>query len=180
MVRQRQTTTKIELRNALSQLLLQQNFESITIRELTEKAGINRGTFYLHYVDKYDMFEQMKMDMMQELDSLFVEGSPVKVNFLNVLTAIKENYDFIYALSQSCCSDFRKLVRSFTLHALDDTPHAKEHIISDFQVPYKYGLEIFIATIESVIVTWLESGAKEEPIEIGTIILSVCDFASWN
>ena len=142
MVRQRQTTTKSDLRNALSKLLLQQPFESITIRQLTETAGINRGTFYLHYVDKYDMFEQMKMDMMQELDSLFVEGSPVKVNFLNVLTAIKENYDFIYALSQSCCSDFRKLVRSFTLHALDDTPHAKEHIISDFQVPYKYGLEI--------------------------------------
>ncbi len=23
-----------------------------------------------HHVDKYDMFEQMKMDMMQELDSL--------------------------------------------------------------------------------------------------------------
>ena len=45
MARQRQTTTKIDLRNALSQLLLQQNFESITIRELTEKAGINRGTF---------------------------------------------------------------------------------------------------------------------------------------
>lgn len=175
MVRQRQTTTKSDLRNALSKLLLQQPFESITIRQLTETAGINRGTFYLHYVDKYDMFEQMKMDMMQELDSLFVEGSPVKVNFLNVLTAIKDNYDFIYALSQSCCSDFRKLVRSFTLHALDDTPHSKEHIISDFQVPYKYGLEIFIATIESVIVTWLESGAKEEPIEIGTIILSVCN-----
>ena len=151
MVRQRQTTTKS---------VLQQPFDSITIRQLTETAGINRGTFYLHYVDKYDMFEQMKMDMMQELDSLFVEGSPVKVNFLNVLTAIKENYDFIYALSQS--------------------PNAKEHIIADFQVPYKYGLEIFIATIESVIVTWLESGAKEDPIEIGTIILSVCDFASWN
>ena len=89
MVRQRQTTTKSDLRNALSKLLLQQPFESITIRQLTETAGINRGTFYLHYVDKYDMFEQMKMDMMQELDSLFVEGSPVKVNFLNVLTAIK-------------------------------------------------------------------------------------------
>ena len=52
-----------DLRNALSKLLLQQPFESITIRQLTETAGINRGTFYLHYVDKYDMFEQMKMDM---------------------------------------------------------------------------------------------------------------------
>ena len=180
MARQRQTTTKADLRDALSKLLLQQPFESITIRQLTETAGINRGTFYLHYVDKYDMVEQMKMDMVQELDSLFVEGSPVKVNFLNVLTTIKENYDFIYALTQACYSDFRKLVRGFTLHALDDTPHAEEHIISDFQVPYKYGLEIFIATIESVIVTWLESGAKEDPIEIATIILSVSDFTSWN
>jgi len=113
-------------------------------------------------------------------DSLFVEGSPVKVNFLNVLTRIKENYDFIYALSQSSYLDFRKFVRGFTLHALDDTPNAKEHIIADFQVPYKYGLEIFIATIESVIVTWLESGAKEDPIEIATIILSISDFTSWN
>ena len=180
MARQRQTTTKIDLRNALSQLLLQQNFESITIRQLTETAGINRGTFYLHYVDKYDMFEQMKTELVQELDSLFVEGSPVKVNFLNVLTRIKENYDFIYALSQSSYLDFRKFVRGFTLHALDDTPNAKEHIIADFQVPYKYGLEIFIATIESVIVTWLESGAKEDPIEIATIILSISDFTSWN
>ena len=45
MVRQRQTTTKSDLRNALSKLLLQQPFESITIRQLTETAGINRGTF---------------------------------------------------------------------------------------------------------------------------------------
>ena len=28
----------------------------------------------------------MKTELVQELDSLFVEGSPVKVNFLNVLT----------------------------------------------------------------------------------------------
>lgn len=180
MARQRQTTTKLDLRNALSKLLLEQPFDTITIRQLTETAGINRGTFYLHYVDKNDMFDQMKLEVMQELDSLFIEGSPVKVNFLNVLAAIKENYDFIYALSQSSCPDFRKLVRSFTLHALEDIPHAKEHIIADFQVPYKYGLEIFIATIESVIVTWLESGAKEDPIEIATIILSISDFASWN
>ena len=48
-------------------------FESITIRELTEKAGINRGTFYLHYVDKYDMFEQMKTEIVQELDSLLLK-----------------------------------------------------------------------------------------------------------
>ncbi len=31
--------------------------------------------------NKYDVTGK-RMDMMQELDNLFVEGSPVKVNFL--------------------------------------------------------------------------------------------------
>ena len=44
MVRQRQTTTKSDLRNALSKLLLQQPFDSITIRQLTETAA------FMHYL----------------------------------------------------------------------------------------------------------------------------------
>ncbi len=48
---------------------------------------------------------------------------------------------------------------------LDDTP-AKEHIISDFPSSIQVWSRDFIATIESVIVTWLESGAKEDPIEV--------------
>ncbi len=65
MVRQRQTTTKSDLQNALKTPLAT-TFESINYSTLTETAGIKSvGPFYLHYVD--DMFEQMKMDMMQEL-----------------------------------------------------------------------------------------------------------------
>ncbi len=62
------------------------------------------------------MFEQMKMDMMQEL--LFVED-----NFLNVLTTIKE-----IIIVPILLSDFRNGKKFLHPHANDS--HSKEHIIS--------------------------------------------------
>ena len=43
------------IQNAFLEMLLKDGFDMITIKELTEKADISRKTFYLHYVDKYDL-----------------------------------------------------------------------------------------------------------------------------
>lgn len=42
------------LRDALIALLKEKDANSITIQEITEKADLTRGTFYLHYQDKQD------------------------------------------------------------------------------------------------------------------------------
>ena len=41
--------TKKQLRLALMELLAEKSAKSISVRELTERADINRGTFYIHY-----------------------------------------------------------------------------------------------------------------------------------
>ena len=43
--------TKKQLRLALMELLAEKSAKSISVRELTERADINRGTFYIHYRD---------------------------------------------------------------------------------------------------------------------------------
>lgn len=45
--------TKQRLYEALIHLLQQKSLREITVRELTELAGISRGTFYFHYADIY-------------------------------------------------------------------------------------------------------------------------------
>ena len=59
-MQQRQTTTKSDIKEAFIQLLATRNLEDITISQLTKKAGVNRSTFYLHYLDKQDFLEQLK------------------------------------------------------------------------------------------------------------------------
>jgi AcrR family transcriptional regulator len=39
-------------------LLAEKDFEHITMQEIAERADVNRGTVYLHYVDKFDLLDQ--------------------------------------------------------------------------------------------------------------------------
>ena len=56
--------TKMLIRRALTDLLRQKPIQSISIKELCETAGINRGTFYAHYTDIYDLRKQIEDDML--------------------------------------------------------------------------------------------------------------------
>lgn len=57
MKRQPQVTeqTRAHLMQAFWELYLEKPIDKITIREITDRAGYNRATFYLHYRDVYDL-----------------------------------------------------------------------------------------------------------------------------
>lgn len=57
-------------RQALIQLLQEKPVEEITVRELTERADVNRGTFYSHYQNIYHMLEQVENELFDELGRL--------------------------------------------------------------------------------------------------------------
>lgn len=46
------------------------SIESITVKELTDTAGLNRGTFYLHYLDMTDFVEKLKGEILEEYHSI--------------------------------------------------------------------------------------------------------------
>lgn len=64
-------------RNALAQALLalmqERDFESITIQDITDRADLNRATFYLHYGSKEelltDSLEAMFDDLVQRFEN---------------------------------------------------------------------------------------------------------------
>ena len=47
--------TKLMLQEALIDLLQEKALENISVRELVNKADINRSTFYSHYDTIYDL-----------------------------------------------------------------------------------------------------------------------------
>ena len=72
----RKTTTKNDLKEALTRLLREKDFEAISVSDITKEAGVNRGTFYLHYVDKFDMMDKLIDEILQNILSLLKEGQP--------------------------------------------------------------------------------------------------------
>lgn len=51
--------TRQLIREAFSILLQKKEFDAITIKDISQGAGINRATFYAHYEDKYALLEEI-------------------------------------------------------------------------------------------------------------------------
>lgn len=51
--------TRQLIEQAFEALLTERGFQSLRVQDITERAGINRATFYAHFTDKYDLLNYM-------------------------------------------------------------------------------------------------------------------------
>lgn len=65
--------TKKALHQAFIELINEKNFENISITDICKKAQVNRGTFYGHYVQKEDLFNEVMEEIMNDLLKAYFE-----------------------------------------------------------------------------------------------------------
>ncbi len=96
--------TKKLLTQALTELMQQKQVKEITVKELTDLADINRGTFYLYYKDIYDMLESIEDNLFQALNDILErheeenvvqETEPI---LIDLLSFIEENQEMVRVL----------------------------------------------------------------------------------
>ena len=67
--------TEATIREALLDLMEDQPLRTITVSQITAKCQMNRGTFYRHFLDKYDIVERGEQEILDQLianrDDLF-------------------------------------------------------------------------------------------------------------
>lgn len=95
-----QRTRKL-LVQALSELLGEQSFQSITVSQITERATLNRVTFYAHFHDKFDLFEYwIREQFRNKIESQLSEGSTyTESNLRKLILAVAE---FLHEIDQHC------------------------------------------------------------------------------
>lgn len=67
----RVTHTKQALQDALLRILKTTRIDQVTVKNLCEEAGINRGTFYLHYATPNDVLHEIEHEFMSRQLVLF-------------------------------------------------------------------------------------------------------------
>lgn len=58
--------TKEAIRRAFTEMICEMDYEKITIKGLTERARINRKTFYLHYDGLDELLRELQSEMARE------------------------------------------------------------------------------------------------------------------
>jgi len=72
--------TRSLLRNAMIDLIPEKGFDEITVQDITDRATLNRATFYLHFHDKHEL-------LMDTFETLFNEVTPQPLDISQVSPA---------------------------------------------------------------------------------------------
>lgn len=85
--------TRKALSNALAELLTQKELHKITVQEICDKADLNRGTLYRHYLDVYDLYEKIEKETIVAFALLLLDAGEqsTDVFFKKVISYISEN-----------------------------------------------------------------------------------------
>ncbi|MEY8423613.1 TetR/AcrR family transcriptional regulator C-terminal domain-containing protein [Lachnospiraceae bacterium 38-14] len=82
------------LAESFKELAMQRSIEKITIKEITDKAGVIRPTFYNHFQDKYELLEWIiTNDLLWPIQPL-VENRMIKEALTLLFTNIEKERDF--------------------------------------------------------------------------------------
>lgn len=177
--------TKQGIQEALTELLEKKSIDKISVKEITDIAGINRGTFYLHYVDKYDLMEK-------SINQLMIEISETGSNILNLAQrhihselSRKKLVDEFTTLFKYIQKNSR-LIKSLTNENSSYSFHhkfnelLKDRLIAKLgpkqkDVPAIYIVSAFSYSIQGIIRTWLESGMEDTADMMGEYTFNILE-----
>jgi AcrR family transcriptional regulator len=58
------------LKDSLISLMQEKEFKNISVKDITERADLNRGTFYLHYTDIYQLLKEIEDEILSDFQSM--------------------------------------------------------------------------------------------------------------
>ena len=159
--RKKKSIEKIE--KAYMELLQTAEAEDITISEISEKAEINRSTFYANFIDINDLKEHIKGRLLAEFREVYKDEVKMRKgsnDFLKLFYHIKEN--------RMLYRTYFKLGAGFTASDMHyDIAQAKKYFNNEY---IDYHIEFFYNGLNAVIKKWLENDCAESPEEIEKII----------
>ncbi len=175
--------TAKKMNDALLFLFEKKQFEYITIKDVCQKANVNRSTFYLHYDNLNDLLDetisQANEDFFNAFSSIekkdITKSNPNELNFINdryllpYLNFVKE-HKRLYKEVKNNSSLFKA-----DLFQKEVYEKMVDRILDKFAIEEKYKkyvFDFFLSGIQSVISNWLKSDCDLDVQIVADIIKS--------
>lgn len=166
--------TRALYRKCLVELMKKKKIQDISVREISELADLNRGTFYLHYKDVFDLLEQIEEELLRNLRNALSLYSPSELKdkpslvFLEIYQLLQENKDILEILlgdngDLNFLARLKQIVHDHCFHSWMAAFHHENPKILD---PYYY---FIVSGCIGVAQYWLQSGMKESPAELAEL-----------
>lgn len=170
--------SKLWMKNALLKLMQTENYQAITIQEITDNAGLSRRTFYRNYSSKDEIIEGCFYEIWLEYISLLLQQKDLSLpNIARVFfTVMKNHLNFLLLVNRHQLLPLflakvdELLPPAFAVVKGESTSFSKERI--------EYALTFSTGGFMRILIRWLNDSEQKSPEEMAVIVE---DFISiWN
>lgn len=148
--------TKNQLKFALVNILKDKNLEDISITELSLLAEVNRKTFYLHYKDVFEIFNEMRTDILNKLKNI-INNFNFKIENLEI---------FIYQFFKTIIDDKYILAiiknSSYGLNLIEDIINLKIYLFQKASIQInltksRFAIEFYVYGGVRLFYQWIKT-----------------------
>ncbi|MFS0559693.1 TetR/AcrR family transcriptional regulator [Terribacillus sp. 179-K 1B1 HS] len=175
--------TLLGIENSFLELLKLKDFSKITIQQIADRAMINRATFYLHYIDKFDLLEKLIQKRMDRILNIYrpaahlTEGILYKDCFLNtikyVFQLVEEDSEFYELLiKRDEVENLKYRFESAILHVFQE--RFRELFGQQaLPLPRDILLTFLSAAISSMLYWWVANNKPYTPEQMASFIVQL-------
>lgn len=175
---------ELALADSLKDLVLRVPFEKITIKQITDGAGVIRVTFYNHFQDKYDLLGFIIQKEILEPVGILLKNGMYKEALTLIFTNIKKDGAFyqkaVKIEGQNSFEDITedciyKLLFELFSEKSSGNPHPQHSWLTVDSLAGYYA-----RSMNYVVVHWIKSGMTVPPEEVASIYEYVVTRSLWD
>ncbi|MDD9149590.1 MULTISPECIES: TetR/AcrR family transcriptional regulator [unclassified Sporolactobacillus] len=179
--------TEEVIKETFIQIVCTKGFHDLTVMDITRAARINRGTFYLHYMDKFDLLEKYEKELLDKLRQIMKTNLPAAMDHaaleaenyslyrivISALNYVHENAKILNALISGdggphFLDKIKMLLADEIEKALIQKKGSAKFIPT---LPEDYAKELILNSLLSPILFWISKKNPESLDEIADIIM---------
>lgn len=152
------------IRDALISLIIEKEVSQITVKELAERANINRKTFYMHYSNIEDILDKIENEFIEKLLFVFEKYDSfdsqfdVYAFFRSLNNVINEDFDLYQRLVYANSYNFFVIkVKNILKDALVEKYNKKLNISKDI---FNLYAEYTASGVMSLYIEWFKMNSK--------------------
>ena len=158
--------TRMVIKESFIDLVEEKPFHNITLKEVCERAEINRSTFYKHYKDTYDWKEQTEDSFLEDVNALFVQCDTDDVTGIleRQFEEMKKN-ERLYRMvaSPNFESTVMEEMVSLIIQRTDEETRRSRKISQDTDYTRRWDCYYLIKGCLGAMECWVHDGMREEP-----------------
>lgn len=174
--------TAIKMDNALIELLEEKEFNHISVVDICKKAGVNRSTFYAHYISTLELLKEVRDSFVQN----FVQGFSNHIDEFELCEEQAENYvsakyiiPYLKFVKENK-SIFKVFINNLNTFNADELynnllnklwiPSCNKRGITDSSV-VTYMSRFYLTGITSIIMDWINQNCEDDIFFICEVII---------